>query len=263
MNDYIFQSSDLCVLFSGEILHACVCMCVCVCAVFDVLLFVCVRVCLCVSARVWCICMCVCECVVFYCVLWLCVVFVCVCFKDISLWCLCVCVYSGHECVFVCVGQVCVWCVCDGLEQRVVTHQMSQKHTPEMFPTEQRVFVMCCVNLLCYFVSDGEKTACERHRESALAVSSSSGVFNFFRPRPAVGQYVPTCDSYGAYEPTQCHAGVGQCWCVDDSGAEIPGSRTTPGSRPMCKCTDRTQPDRHSASAPVMTTNSSLYRYRS
>ncbi|KAA0707379.1 Nidogen-1 [Triplophysa tibetana] len=82
--------------------------------------------------------------------------------------------------------------------------------------------------------SDGEKTACERHRETALAASSSSGVFNFFRPRPAVGQYVPTCDSYGAYEPTQCHAGVGQCWCVDESGAEIPGSRTAPGSRPMC-----------------------------
>lgn len=82
--------------------------------------------------------------------------------------------------------------------------------------------------------SDREKTACERHRESALAGSSSSGGFDFFRPRPAVGQYVPTCDSYGAYEPTQCHASVGQCWCVDDAGVEIPGSRTGPGSRPMC-----------------------------
>nr|XP_055040010.1 nidogen-1-like isoform X2 [Misgurnus anguillicaudatus] len=79
--------------------------------------------------------------------------------------------------------------------------------------------------------SDREKTSCERHRESVLYASSSSGVF---RPRPAVGQYVPTCDDYGAYEPTQCHASIGQCWCVDGSGLEIPGSRTRAGSRPLC-----------------------------
>ncbi|XP_051529265.1 nidogen-1-like [Myxocyprinus asiaticus] len=86
----------------------------------------------------------------------------------------------------------------------------------------------------CTSGSDREKTACEHQRESALAASSSSGGYFFFRPRPAVGQYVPTCDSYGAYEPTQCHASIGQCWCVDGSGQEIPGSRTGPGNRPMC-----------------------------
>lgn len=79
-------------------------------------------------------------------------------------------------------------------------------------------------------VSDGEQTACERQRAAALASTPSS-----FRPRPAVGQYVPSCDGYGAYEPLQCHAGLGQCWCVDASGQEIPGSRTEPGRRPMCK----------------------------
>ncbi|KAK9966993.1 hypothetical protein ABG768_004067 [Culter alburnus] len=77
--------------------------------------------------------------------------------------------------------------------------------------------------------SGGEQTACERHRAAALASTSSS-----FRPRPALGQYVPSCDGYGAYEPLQCHAGLGQCWCVDASGQEIPGSRTEAGRRPMC-----------------------------
>ncbi|KAL0180557.1 hypothetical protein M9458_022963, partial [Cirrhinus mrigala] len=52
--------------------------------------------------------------------------------------------------------------------------------------------------------------------EAALGSSSSSGGYFFFRPRPAVGQYVPTCDAYGAYEPTQCHASVGQCWRFPD-----------------------------------------------
>ncbi|XP_016359718.1 nidogen-1-like [Sinocyclocheilus anshuiensis] len=82
--------------------------------------------------------------------------------------------------------------------------------------------------------SDREQTACERHKEAAQASSSSSGGFFFFRPRPAVGQYVPSCDAYGAYETLQCHASVAQCWCVDSSGQEIPGSRAQPSSRPMC-----------------------------
>ncbi|XP_071206983.1 nidogen-1-like isoform X2 [Salvelinus alpinus] len=78
-----------------------------------------------------------------------------------------------------------------------------------------------------------EKTQCERDRES-IQVSSNTGSFSFFRPRPTVSQYVPTCDQHGAYEPTQCHGSIGQCWCVDGNGQEIPNTRTGPGQRPLC-----------------------------
>ncbi|TRY83859.1 hypothetical protein DNTS_030091 [Danionella cerebrum] len=80
------------------------------------------------------------------------------------------------------------------------------------------------------------KTACQRERESALSTtsSSSSGGFFFFRPRPSVGHFIPVCDKFGGYEPTQCHASVGQCWCVDSNGREIPGSRSSADSRPLC-----------------------------
>ncbi|XP_072516823.1 nidogen-1 [Salminus brasiliensis] len=84
----------------------------------------------------------------------------------------------------------------------------------------------------CTSISDREKTACELHRESVQ--DATSGGYGIFRPRPAVGQYVPTCDPYGEYEPTQCHSGTGQCWCVDRSGQEIPGTRSGPGNRPTC-----------------------------
>uniref|UniRef100_A0A674E4D4 Nidogen 1 n=1 Tax=Salmo trutta TaxID=8032 RepID=A0A674E4D4_SALTR len=77
-----------------------------------------------------------------------------------------------------------------------------------------------------------EKTQCERDRES-IQVSSNTGSFSFFRPRPAVSQYVPTCNQHGAYEPTQCHGSIGQCWCVDGNGQEIPNTRTGPGQRPL------------------------------
>lgn len=96
-------------------------------------------------------------------------------------------------------------------------------------------------SLKCGFLSDHfvavpterTKTRCETHRESLLAVTE----FGPRGPRPPVGQYIPTCDENGAYEPTQCHGSTGYCWCVDRNGQEITGSRSEPGSSPMCEDT--------------------------
>ncbi|XP_039096126.1 thyroglobulin [Hyaena hyaena] len=41
-------------------------------------------------------------------------------------------------------------------------------------------------------------------------------------PRP--GPYVPQCDAWGRWEPVQCHAGTGYCWCVDQTGEYVPAS---------------------------------------
>uniref|UniRef100_A0A669DFL5 Nidogen 1 n=1 Tax=Oreochromis niloticus TaxID=8128 RepID=A0A669DFL5_ORENI len=71
------------------------------------------------------------------------------------------------------------------------------------------------------------KTRCEAHRESVLGVSGPRG------PRPPIGAYIPSCDDNGQYEPMQCHGSTGHCWCVDQNGQEISGTRTGPGSRPM------------------------------
>uniref|UniRef100_A0A8C1RK86 Nidogen 1a n=1 Tax=Cyprinus carpio TaxID=7962 RepID=A0A8C1RK86_CYPCA len=67
-----------------------------------------------------------------------------------------------------------------------------------------------------------EKTRCQLHRESVLGAGPRG-------PRPVPGQYVPTCDAQGEYDPMQCHASAGQCWCVDRNGLEISGTRTGPG----------------------------------
>ncbi|XP_009693931.1 PREDICTED: thyroglobulin, partial [Cariama cristata] len=43
--------------------------------------------------------------------------------------------------------------------------------------------------------------------------------------------FVPTCTKEGRYEEVQCYAG--ECWCLDTSGKEVPGSRFQ-GKRPRC-----------------------------
>ncbi|KAG9350557.1 hypothetical protein JZ751_026923 [Albula glossodonta] len=79
--------------------------------------------------------------------------------------------------------------------------------------------------------SEREKTHCQREQEAALTASTSYGPRG---PRPIPGLYVPTCDAHGNWESMQCHGSIGQCWCVDRNGREIPGTRTGPGSQPMC-----------------------------
>ncbi|MFT7807036.1 nidogen-1 [Arapaima gigas] len=83
----------------------------------------------------------------------------------------------------------------------------------------------------CSSGSAREKTQCEKHRDSALAASSTFGPRG---PRPLPGHFIPACDVLGHYIPTQCHPGTGQCWCVDRNGQEIPGTRTGPGTQSMC-----------------------------
>ncbi|XP_066603602.1 proteoglycan Cow isoform X2 [Prorops nasuta] len=43
----------------------------------------------------------------------------------------------------------------------------------------------------------------------------------------------PACDSRGYYRSTQCHRGLGLCWCVDPHGVEFAGTRTR-GTKPDC-----------------------------
>ncbi|KAM7322614.1 hypothetical protein ACRRTK_018119 [Alexandromys fortis] len=77
-----------------------------------------------------------------------------------------------------------------------------------------------------------EKTRCQLEREHILG---AAGVADAQQSR--LGMFVPQCDEYGHYEPTQCHHGTGYCWCVDRDGRELEGTRTRPGMRPPCLST--------------------------
>ncbi|NXC46383.1 NID2 protein, partial [Penelope pileata] len=73
--------------------------------------------------------------------------------------------------------------------------------------------------------SERSPSMCERWRQSLLEHYGGS---------PRGDQYVPQCDAWGHFTPLQCHGDSGYCWCVDESGREIQGTRSEPGSPPPC-----------------------------
>ena len=44
-------------------------------------------------------------------------------------------------------------------------------------------------------------------------------------PKPPPGMFVPQCREDGGYQPSQCHGSTGFCWCVDEYGNELTGTR--------------------------------------
>lgn len=39
------------------------------------------------------------------------------------------------------------------------------------------------------------------------------------------GTFIPSCDEDGYYRRAQCEPGGGECWCVDQHGVELTGTR--------------------------------------
>lgn len=77
------------------------------------------------------------------------------------------------------------------------------------------------------------KTRCQLEREHILGAAGAADA-----QRPTLqGVFVPQCDEYGHYVPTQCHHSTGYCWCVDRDGRELEGTRTRPGMTPPCLST--------------------------
>uniref|UniRef100_A0A3Q3FJX4 Thyroglobulin type-1 domain-containing protein n=1 Tax=Labrus bergylta TaxID=56723 RepID=A0A3Q3FJX4_9LABR len=65
---------------------------------------------------------------------------------------------------------------------------------------------------------------CEHHRDSVQTTSPEG--------YPLYGAYAPQCDANGQYTPLQCYSSTGECWCVDSTGQERPGTRTSAGTQP-------------------------------
>lgn len=54
------------------------------------------------------------------------------------------------------------------------------------------------------------------------------------------GTFIPSCDEDGYYQRAQCEPGGGECWCVDQHGVELTGTRSH-GSPDCGECMERKQ----------------------
>lgn len=49
------------------------------------------------------------------------------------------------------------------------------------------------------------------------------------RNRNLIGNFIPSCNEDGTFSREQCHRSTGYCWCSNQSGDEISGTRRGPG----------------------------------
>lgn len=66
------------------------------------------------------------------------------------------------------------------------------------------------------FLIAKEPTQCQNERRKAL-----------LKPGSSESEVVISCKPDGSFSPIQCDKSVGDCWCADKNGVEIPGTRTT------------------------------------
>ena len=50
---------------------------------------------------------------------------------------------------------------------------------------------------------------------------------------------IPVCDQHGDFNPIQCDPATSKCWCVDEMGLEVPGTRAA--ARELVNCTGQSQ----------------------
>jgi len=50
-----------------------------------------------------------------------------------------------------------------------------------------------------------------------------------------IGYYIPECTETGEWKPRQCHYTRRECWCVDDEGNRIPGTKQKYAAQLVCR----------------------------
>ncbi|XP_016105651.1 nidogen-2-like [Sinocyclocheilus grahami] len=69
------------------------------------------------------------------------------------------------------------------------------------------------------------ETVCERWRASLLQQ---------YGGQLESHHYLPQCDFAGEFNPVQCYGDSSYCWCVDQNGREVPGTRSHNAVKPAC-----------------------------
>ncbi|XP_076008480.1 nidogen-2 [Genypterus blacodes] len=69
------------------------------------------------------------------------------------------------------------------------------------------------------------ESVCERWRASLM---------EHYGGQPEPHHYLPQCETDGQFSPVQCYGATSYCWCVDQDGREVPGTRSHDIVKPAC-----------------------------
>uniref|UniRef100_A0A665TBV2 Nidogen 2a (osteonidogen) n=1 Tax=Echeneis naucrates TaxID=173247 RepID=A0A665TBV2_ECHNA len=131
------------------------------------------------------------------------------------------CDASGQYTQLQCHDGYC-WCVDSRGQERAGT-----RTSPGTRPTD--CTKISHVNKLIFSSSnEPERTkthVCERWRASLI---------QHYGGKPEPQQYMPQCGPDGQFSPVQCYGETTYCWCVDQDGREVPGTRSHDVVKPAC-----------------------------
>jgi len=85
---------------------------------------------------------------------------------------------------------------------------------------------------MCSGVFHYDSLGCEQLHREALRRARSLGM-------EGSKVRIPVCDRQGDFNPIQCDLIASKCWCVDEMGLEVPGTRAA--ARDLVNCTGRSQ----------------------
>ncbi|XP_077462107.1 uncharacterized protein nid2a isoform X4 [Stigmatopora argus] len=120
------------------------------------------------------------------------------------------------------IGQC--WCVDLNGQERAGTR--SQAGFSPLDCDKPEVINSSDVSLTVYVPpTERPESVCERWRSSLM---------EHYGGKPEPQQYLPQCEPDGQFSPVQCYGETNYCWCVDQDGREVPGTRSNDVVKPAC-----------------------------
>ncbi|KAM6893502.1 nidogen-2 [Xenentodon cancila] len=71
-------------------------------------------------------------------------------------------------------------------------------------------------------------------RPESICEQWRANLMEHYGGKPGLQQYLPQCEPDGHFSPVQCYGETPYCWCVDQDGREIPGTRSYDVVKPAC-----------------------------
>ncbi|XP_029930951.1 nidogen-2 isoform X2 [Myripristis murdjan] len=105
------------------------------------------------------------------------------------------------------------WCVDSSGQERAGTR------TPAGVPPKD------CDKPVSVAPTQRPESVCERWRASLM---------EHYNGNPEPHHYLPQCEPDGQFSPVQCYGETNYCWCVDQDGREVPGTRSHDVVKPAC-----------------------------